>query len=885
MATENPYAEDVESALERRNLLLKIVEPAVIRKAWFILSHLLLDEGARVVDMGCNDGAVTYAMAAMSPKIRFIGLDKSKRQISKAKETFQLHNLDYKIGDAASEVFEPESLDAIINSFVLHEVYSASRYNERIVGDALRRQFQMLKRDGAMFIQDYANPPPGEFVMLEMPDAPSLGDEPSQMSDADLLVWYSQYARPKQDPGCSGFFLEELPARFPKTRLFRLPHKWAYEFLMRKDNRRHWDTEMPMEYTFYTIPEFRRELRGLGARVQYSAPHWDDAWDDKDANQADKTRMFKDDGTPLGAPPSCFVLVAYKLAERRSLNIEERRPSATQDSRLKITAMRDQKTGKLTDVVSRGMDISEILPYYVDADGQLKIYLHDGVAKSIVGAVPRSGASLDERLWSGHMVEALAVPSAEITNLNPPDAKATILFARDHISLRPQEGALLEKGPDYYPSPDYIDERIYTFYLKVEKAKMAVVPRNVIGHDERFQAKGLVREFDAQQVLNAINVGMIPNSRLELQILSLFNHLNIKAENWTHKKLQLERGQITGSKKLRAYLSSLDMDAKRFREVKGSAGELRGVHSMFVEEGQTRGAVTGLSAQDVDFVIFEDRTINTAVVLPLTENMRGEVHAAFLLDHAPVPERRQDNGLTANGMTFNLPPHIVNMDMARQFVAEKFSVLPEMVIKMGECYFTHIGVTPQKIYPFAVAVPPKFLDDPKMFSLPLYQLILMGQSKKVSRFSVAPMLTSLLARTYRSLNSSLDMNARMTLQAMVKQRFSGQGADWSLPLAYNESPLTQDRARPGAAMAPLKPGSMGLAPEWDRDMPAPQEKTPVVVATAAPTIVNPPAQTAAPTPPVKTGALPSLLADFEQELEQFFDDLEIEPNKPAPRDW
>ena len=43
------------------------------------------------------------------------------------------------IGDAASEIFEPESLDAIINSYILHEVYSASRYNERIVSDTLRR--------------------------------------------------------------------------------------------------------------------------------------------------------------------------------------------------------------------------------------------------------------------------------------------------------------------------------------------------------------------------------------------------------------------------------------------------------------------------------------------------------------------------------------------------------------------------------------------------------------------------------------------------------------------------------------------------------------------------------------------------------------------------
>lgn len=106
MAMEDPYIDAEETALERRDNLLKDIAPEMVRRAWFTLSHLLLEEGSRVeFDMGCLDGTLTYAMAAMNPKIRFIGLDKSKRLISKAKETYQLHNLEFKIGDAASEVF------------------------------------------------------------------------------------------------------------------------------------------------------------------------------------------------------------------------------------------------------------------------------------------------------------------------------------------------------------------------------------------------------------------------------------------------------------------------------------------------------------------------------------------------------------------------------------------------------------------------------------------------------------------------------------------------------------------------------------------------------------------------------------------------------------
>ena len=56
--------------------------------------------------------------------------------------------------------------------------------------------------------------------------------ELQDFSDADLLVYYSQTARPLEN-GYEGFFLEEL-APLPDregTRLFRLLHKWAIEFI------------------------------------------------------------------------------------------------------------------------------------------------------------------------------------------------------------------------------------------------------------------------------------------------------------------------------------------------------------------------------------------------------------------------------------------------------------------------------------------------------------------------------------------------------------------------------------------------------------------------------------------------------------------------------
>jgi hypothetical protein len=910
----NTDTETLESVLERRSLLLKDIEPATVRKAWFILSHLLLDEGARIGHMGCGDGAVTYAMAVMAPGMRFVGLDKSKRALTKAKEKFHLHNLEFKIGDASSEVFPAESLDAIINSYVLHEVYSASRYNERIVGDTLRRQFKMLKNGGTMFLQEYAQPPAGEYVLLQMTDEISNGDDPETLCDADLLVWYAQYARPKQDPGCTGFFLEELPPRFPKTRLFRLPHKWAYEFLMRKDDRARFESDISVELTFFTMNEFRRELRMLGSRVQYSAPHWDEESLEKKLGK--KITLYHDDGKPMGPPPSCFIVVAIKQAERKSLNIEERRPSG-QQTKLKITAMRDQKTGRLLDVAGRGMNTAEIIPYCTDEEGRLKIYLYDGAPKSIVNAVARKGVNIDDRTWSGHMIEAVALPHETMENYHPFDTKTAALFSRDCLSLKPQSGAALEAGPDYYPAPDYIDERIYTFYMKVERTSRSVSPRKIIGEDDRFLAKGVLREFDAQQVLNAIAVGMIPNARLELQILSLFKRLDIPVENWTARAIKLEVGEITGKKSLRKILDTYGMDSKRFREIKGASGDLRALHSTFVEEGQSRGAITGISAQDVDFVIHQEKTSSTAAILPLAKGMKGEVHAAFLMDHTPVPERSEGNGLTASAMMINLPASVTSLSQARQFVAESFSVLPEMVIKMGEPYFTHIGMTPQKIYPFAVAVPPKFMDDPDMTVMPLYQVMMIWQSfsrehktessgSKV-KFTMDTNLLLTIARSYKMLHDQMKLEAKLELKSIMKERMEFQNPDWMIPMTYAPPPISA----PAAHHIPAAPAlsKTGLSPEWGTEQAAPAPAAPKQsigfkamadsravqqpVAQAASAQIQMPSESPSSEmttiPAAPPSGLSNLISDFEQELQQDIDelvaDLSTLEDKPVPQKW
>ena len=764
--------------IEERNALLKDIPYAIVRQAWFTLSHVLLNTGARVAHLGCEDGRLTYAMAVLNPAVTFIGVDKSKRAIREAAETYQLDNLEFQMGDISGEMFKVRSLDAIINSFTLHQVYSNARYNPRIVSDTLRKQFSMLKNDGIMFIQDYTKPDEGEFVLMEMHDRPSEGAELSKLSEADLLVWYAENAQPKQNPGCGGFFLEELPPRFPRTRLFRLPYKWAYEFIMRKDKREIWEEQLPFEFTYFTVDDFRKELHSLGAQMLYSAPHWDDDYIRK--NFEGHFRLMQVNGETLGDPPTSFISVSRKRPERSSLSVQERRLTQEEVGSLQIRTLRNEVDGKIQDIVTREIEIAEILPYRVDEKGRLYVYLHDGIIRGIGNTVNRNGDNIDGRQWSGHMLEAPSVNFITVLELNQINATKTRKFLKTYTGLTAADDALLMAGDIYYPDPNYIDERVHTYFAEVKDHDKHLKPRMKLLGDYKFSEIGVLREFNAQNVLDAIAVGLVPNSRLELQILSLMHHAKVKSENWIRKDLYIATTRIIEEFNIKDFFRLLNEAASRYKEVKGSAGQLRMVNSIFVEEGQSQGGRTGITAQPLDFVLSDDKTVNTAVVLPLSKSVKGDINAGFIVQHMPVPERFEGSGVSLNVPLYNIPKEIKNFRQLKQFVAEKMGVKPNMVLKLGESYYTHIGITPQRIHPFAVFAPPGGFKGVSFMPINRVLWHMKGVSKPVHFMTV-------LARAYRFLADHIKLQAKRDVKLILNEVTKGAEHDWSLPFSFPQT--------------------------------------------------------------------------------------------------
>ena len=162
--------------------------------------------------------------------------------------------------------------------------------------------------------------------------------------------------------------------------------------------------------------------------------------------------------------------------------------------------------------------------------------------------------------------------------------------------------------------------------------------------------------------------------------------------------------------------------------------------------------------------------------------MKKDLHAGFTVKHMPIPQRYEGNGLSLSVPQFNIPKEIKDYRALKQFIAEKFGVTPNMVIKLGESYFTHVGITPHRIHPFAIAAPPDAFKDPNTRFMPMYQYMILWRSlSKEQHFMTT------IARAYMKMPEHIKLEAKRNVKAIVKTIFQAAQPDWSLPISIEQS--------------------------------------------------------------------------------------------------
>src|SRR5262249_45596473 len=228
----------------------------------------------KVADMGCGSGRGTYDLACLYHDLELVAMDVNPVSVERAAHLYARQNTRFVAGDITEMVFPPETLDGILDSSVLHHVTSFNSYDLDRVRKTLDNQVAQLKAGGVIIIRDFVIPDGPEQVFLDLPSNDGADNGPvKELSTSALFL---QFAR---DFRSSVNMSEPVPYRMigpagPDRNPYQLFLRAAAEFVLRKDYRADWDTELIEEYTYLSQREFENEFRKRGLRIVASMPIW-----------------------------------------------------------------------------------------------------------------------------------------------------------------------------------------------------------------------------------------------------------------------------------------------------------------------------------------------------------------------------------------------------------------------------------------------------------------------------------------------------------------------------------------------------------------------------------------------------------------------------------
>jgi hypothetical protein len=387
-----------------------------------------------------------------------------------------------------------------------------------------------------------------------------------------------------------------------------------------------------------------------------------------------------------------------------------------------------------------------------------------GYPRPIVNAVSRGSHNLDGKKWSGHLVEPITMDVEKMAQDVEENRKMIFDYVRNYAGLRPKGDENWYVGETYFPSPDRIDEAIEPVFVEVENPNKTSWP--VRGDKNMtFIEQGSVMELDGADIILASQVGLLPEPRLEMHVFDLMTRNNIALPRWIGEEMPKLPGQPVKTHDPEDVLK--EAERTEFEEEKRDAVHLKPVKAVFVEEGKVGGATRGLSAQDIEFIVTDDGVENIAVVLPLSRDWDNNLLVALEPKIMPAPNRLGGDGAMLNAPTFVLPKDVRTLEDAKAFIAEKFSVPVDNVGTLGESYFTHVGVTPQRIYPFSITSPAEASADPKRRFMMVKKLMKLGVVGRLTRDTM-----KLLARTQMRMGAEHSMTMDRNMDNAKNKGFS-----------------------------------------------------------------------------------------------------------------
>jgi SAM-dependent methyltransferase len=646
----------------------------------------------RIADMGSGSGRGTFDLASLYDGLELIGVDINPVSVERARERFQRPNLSYLVGDISQMVFPANSLDGILNSSVLHHVTSFNDFDVSRVFTTLDNQVAQLRLGGVIIIRDFVIPDGPAEVFLDLPfrDGAAVGSK-AELSSAALFEMFINEWRSSVNPNGPLRF-ESLTSPRDGFVRFQLSLRAAAEFVLRKDYRADWDTEVLEEYTYLSQAQFEAAFRARGLRVVTSRPLWN-PWIVQ--NRFENKFCLSDlNNKSLPFPPTNYLIVGEKIGAGEGVELFEARSEELVASKfLSLSAYRHNDTNQVFELVERPHQTVDMLPWMED-EGQVLVLAKKDFPRPIVNACsdqPRlAGASL-----SGYISEPIsAIVEGE------PDDKTITRILRERANLAETDVISIGAPHLYYTSPGAVNELVMACLVQIR-------PRNSLAatfpNYTSFKSAGTVRELDAQQVLRACHVGGMFDARLEINVHRLLGHLKRSHGPWIGAPIKLTE-QVLEIDSDEEVLRPSSRAAFERCEIPGSSQFLSIREGTFLERTQGDDVI---STVPFEYVVPQNLSFSAVSAIPVVKTGQG-TYAGVELRDLPAVQSFTGSSSIATVPSWRLPHSLTGVSELPAFISSsmrgEFALTVQNVWELGGPYFSSPGVTPEVVYPFVVEI-------------------------------------------------------------------------------------------------------------------------------------------------------------------------------------
>ena len=641
----------------------------------------------RIADMGSGSGRGTFDLASLYDGLELVGVDVNPISVERAREKFQRANLSYLIGDISQMVFPANSLDGILDSSVLHHVTSFNNFDVNRVLTTLDNQVAQLKPRGVIIIRDFVIPDGPEHVFLDLPTADGT---------AALFEVFARDWRSSVNPDGPVPFASVESPRHGFVR-FQLALRAAAEFVLRKDYRADWDTEVLEEYTYLSQAQFEAAFRARGLRIVTSRPLWN-PWIVR--NRFEKKFYLSDlDDRPLPYPPTNYLIVGEKVDASEGVELcESRNEVLAAPKFLKLSAYRHKETGEVWELIERPHQTIDILPW-IDNDGQILVLAKKDFPRPLVNAcaeqVRLAGASL-----SGYITEPISAiveqqqrGQAALPDLLHPRVVTDIL--RERANLSEADVISIGEPHSYFTSPGAINELVMACLVQVRpQASFSSSSPNYTS----FASAGMVRELDAQQVLRASHVGGMFDARLEINIYRLLHELGRSCGPWIGAPIKLLEQAFESdvlSLSPRSAFESCEMSTPQFLSIRDGT---------FLERTRSGEVISEVA---FEYAVPQKLSASTVTVIPAVKTQHSTYVGVELRD-LPAVQSFSGSSRILTIPAWRLPLSLHSIGELPSFITDAlqrdFALTVRNVWELGGSYFSTPGVTPEVVYPFVAEV-------------------------------------------------------------------------------------------------------------------------------------------------------------------------------------